>query len=111
MSQEEFNQIVNQRLEATKSLLTNKGKEYIRNNDIFHNFNKAADMRGTSPLSALQGFLDKHIVSWLDIVSDVENSDLSKITEKHIEEKIGDIVTYFVIAEALVKKIIKEKNK
>lgn len=103
MKQEQFNLIVNNRLEKTKQLLVNKGKEYIRGGDKFHNFNRVSAMRGNKSLSALQGFLDKHIVSWLDIVDDVEKGNTQHISRELVQEKIGDIITYLVIAETLLE--------
>ena len=55
-------------IEATlvqiKELLLVKGKEYRRNNDVYHNFNVGAKISGQIPEKVLQGFLLKHLVSY-----------------------------------------------
>jgi len=78
-----------------------KGLEYVRNNDRFHNFNRVAELERITPTRALQGMLDKHIVSYLDIIDDIDEGKLPTIA--HIEEKIGDLVVYLLLQEALIK--------
>jgi len=103
MNQEIFDKIVERRLDKVRELLIVKGAEYVRNGDKLHNFKRAADMRRTHPIEALQGMLDKHLVSWLDIVDDLSNGQNCHFSENHLDEKLGDIVTYFVLAECLVR--------
>lgn len=109
MKTEDFEKIVNHRIEKLKELLKSKGKEYIRNGDKLHNFKRAAQLRNSNPLQALQGMLDKHLVSWLDIVDDIEKKETEHLDEKLIDEKLGDIITYFVLAECVIKDHLKKK--
>jgi hypothetical protein len=113
MTKQQFDYIINNRLETIKNLLLTKGKEYIRNNDMLHNFHRAAEMRRTNSTEALQGMLDKHLVSWLDIVDDVKNN--KDINPNILNEKIGDIITYFLLAECTIvehnQRLIKKKEK
>jgi len=41
-------------------------------------------------------------VSWLDIVDDIEKGKVSHITPELVNEKLGDIMTYFALAECVV---------
>jgi hypothetical protein len=102
MKKHNLERIVSKRLASIERLLINKGAEYVRNDDVLHNFNRAGVMRGQNALSSLQGFLDKHIVSWLDIVDDIEKGKVSHITQELVNEKLGDIMTYFALAECVV---------
>lgn len=116
ISAEEFDGIIADSMERCKNLLFVKGKEYIRNGDKFHNFRRAAKMRNQTMLQALQGMLDKHLVSWLDIIDDLSDPNLTEtnITPEYVKEKLGDIDTYFHIAEPLIYERlleIKEKGK
>lgn len=94
--------IINDRLEKTKNLLIVKGKEYIRNDDVFHNFNVGSKITGDSPEKVLDGFMLKHYVSYKDIINDINNNN--KYPDyKTIDEKIGDLIAYLCIQEALIK--------
>jgi hypothetical protein len=108
MTTEEFDKIIQNRLDKIKELILSKGEEYVRNNDRFHNFNRAGAMRGQHPLQALQGMLDKHLISWLDIVDDVSKG--KNVSKEYLSEKIGDNMTYFALAEALVSDIMIKKG-
>lgn len=103
MTTKEFNQIVEKRVVKSLDLLSKKREMYSRNEDPLHNFFRAGQMRNKNPLEALQGMLDKHLVSWFDIVEDIKQGDPNgKVTAELIDEKIGDIINYFLIAEALI---------
>lgn len=95
---------IERRLELIKETLTIKAKEYVRNNDEFHNFNEGAKMTGQSPLRVLDGFLLKHLVSYRDMLDDIEEGKLP--TKEYIEEKLGDIINYFILQEAQLYKTI-----
>lgn len=97
----EFDKVIQSRLERTKELLLVKGKEYVRGEDRFHNFNRAAEMNRQTPTRALHGMLTKHLVSMLDILDDI---DAGKYPSKEtIDEKFGDVVVYVLLQEALIK--------
>lgn len=101
MTGEEFEEIVQKRLQKTQQLLLVKGREYRRNGNPFHNFEFGSNITGESPARVLDGFLLKHIVSYRDMLNDIDAGKCPKI--EVIEEKLGDIITYFVIQEALLK--------
>jgi hypothetical protein len=106
MTTKEFNRIVEKRVASSLTLLSKKREIYSRNEDPLHNFFRAAQMRNKNPLEALQGMLDKHLVSWFDIVEDMKQGDpQGRVTPELVDEKIGDIINYFLIAEALIVKL------
>ncbi len=104
----EFEKIVEERIEKTKHLMLVKAKEYVRNNDRFHNFNRTAEMNRETPTRALHGMLSKHLVSYLDILDDIDKGKMP--SEEIVNEKFGDIIVYFHLQEALIKTKI-DKNK
>jgi len=99
---------IEKRIKLIKETLTIKAKEYVRNNDEFHNFNEGAKITGQSPLRVLDGFLLKHLISYRDMLDDIDEGKLP--TREHIEEKLGDIINYFILQEAQLYKTISDEN-
>jgi hypothetical protein len=95
-----FETQVENTLEKIKVLLIKKGKEYRRNNDVYHNFNVGAKISGQIPEKVLQGFLLKHLISYQDILNDIEEGKLPSV--QLVEEKFNDIITYFLIQKAQI---------
>lgn len=100
LQEKEFEIRVNATLEKLKLLLVEKGKEYRRNNNPYHNFEKGAQMTGLIPEKVLQGFLLKHLVSVDDMINDLEVGVLPK--ESQVEEKFNDILVYFLIQKCQI---------
>jgi hypothetical protein len=101
MNAQDFDAVVERRLELIKAILLKKRAEYApEGGDRLHNFNRAAAMLQCSPESALIGMWTKHIVSLLDICDKVEHETPSI---ELIEEKVGDAVNYLVLLEAMLK--------
>jgi hypothetical protein len=101
MTEEEFNALVDRRLDLIREVLITKGKEYRRNNDPLHNFNVASRVNNTTREKALWGFALKHYVSFLDMLDDIEKNKLP--SKEYVEEKIGDLINYLVLCEASIK--------
>ena len=97
--EQDFDIEVQSTIQKIQELLLRKGKEYRRNNDPFHNFNVGSQMTGETPEKVLHGFLIKHLVSYQDMLKDLENGVFPK-TEL-IEEKFNDILVYFIIQKAM----------
>lgn len=106
MSEQEFDNLVEQRIEKIQQTLVVKGKEYRRNNNPLHNFEVAAKMGNTTREKALWGFALKHYVSLIDMMEDISKGKLPK--EEVIDEKIGDLINYLILAEASMKDRLKE---
>lgn len=99
LSKEE--QIIRDRIDRTIELMLVKGKEYQRNGDKLHNFRRAAEMQRSNMPRVLHGMLQKHIVSYYDMLDDIDQG--KKIKTEYIDEKIGDIVIYFLLQEVAIK--------
>lgn len=96
----EFDKIVERTLDEIRELLIVKGKEYRRNGNPFHNFERGAEISGRTREEVLQGFLLKHLISVEDLRND--NKAGRPLSEKAIEEKYNDILVYFLIEKAML---------
>ena len=78
-----------------RTLLLIKGFEYRRNNDPYHNFNEGAKLMGVRPMTVLNFFRLKHIISIADLQKDFE--DKKHVSVDRINEKYDDILVYTLI--------------
>ena len=82
-------------IERLKTLLLIKGKEYRRNNDPYHNFNEGAKLTGVHPMTVLDFFRLKHVISIADLQKDFEQG--KEVSEAQVNEKYDDILVYTLI--------------
>ena len=107
MKSEDFDAILEQRLNRIKEVLISKGQEYSSKTDRLHNFKVAARIgkKEETPEQALLGMLKKHLVSIMDLVEETKIS-LEGITYRPNlnvwDEKLGDAINYLILLEALV---------
>ena len=99
MTTEELNIIINKRCETIKSILSEKAAQYARG-DRLSNFKKIAAFRHKTPEEALMGLVVKHIVALDDFVQDLPGKNMPL---EQWKEKIGDIINYMILLEALVE--------
>lgn len=97
MIQQEFDKIVDARIEKIRSVLKSKGTEYSSDADRLENFKNCAKMEGGTPVESLRGFWVKHLDSLLRMLRDPQ-----QYTEAQWDEKIGDSITYHILLEALL---------
>jgi hypothetical protein len=102
---EDFFKVIHNTLGELKDLLLVKGKEYVRNNDVYHNFNQGAIMKGVTPEKALDGFLLKHEVSINDMTNDLDDGILP--SKDKVTEKFNDNLIYLLIKKAMILNRIK----
>jgi hypothetical protein len=95
-----FDTIVEETLDQIRTTLLTKGKEYRRNNDVFHNFNEGAKRTGRLPENVLQGFLLKHEISVDDMINDIRLGNMPRAAV--IEEKMNDILIYNILLKAML---------
>ena len=109
MTEERFEQLVDETLNQIKETLIVKGKEYRRNNNPFHNFDEGSKRSGVIREKVLDGMLLKHEISIADMTNDLEKGKLPKI--ETIEEKFGDNLIYLILKKAsIIDKIEKNMN-
>ena len=102
MTPEEFDKIVDLRLETCRSVLCDKGREYSRNGDRLHYFKEAGKRRGVTPERALDGMSLKHEISIGDIISDAENDPPVLPRRGVLGEKITDAINYLLLLEGIL---------
>ena len=78
-----------------RTLLLIKGEEYRRNNDPYNNFNEGAKLMGVRPMTVLNFFRLKHVISIADLQKDFE--DKKHVSVHQINEKYDDILVYTLI--------------
>ena len=100
MKTERFNEILNSRLEKIRATLERKATEYVQNDDRLYNFRRAARISDKHPAEALWGMAMKHLVSVIDLV---EGSPETIPDDDFIDEKIGDLINYLILLEAILK--------
>jgi len=99
MTREDFSKRVEKRIDLVRQTLLTKHKEYAKDDNVFRNFDEAAGGLSLHSTSAevLWSYMTKHLVSIKDIVSDnvpVDNAVVS--------EKIGDVINYLILLEAML---------
>ena len=82
-------------LRRLEKLLLIKGFEYRRNNDPYHNFNEGAKRLNVRPMTVLNFFRLKHLISIDDLQKDFE--DKKHVSEAQVNEKYDDILVYTLI--------------
>jgi len=105
MNLENFNQLLEDRFEKTRSILIEKNKEYGLTEDVLHSFRKQADfsLHNTGP-SVCWELMVKHLYSVRKMVTDFEATGMPP-TEELTNEKIGDTINYLILLEAMFKEI------
>lgn len=101
-----FDEFVSQQCEKIIQILSVKGKEYRRNNNAFHNFERAAAMQNITREKAAYNFMAKHIVSLMDIMDDLDKGVIP--SQEVIDEKMGDIEVYSILIHAMLRERVKQ---
>lgn len=105
MNREQFREkIVSPRLSEIDYTLIAKGKEYAdaasNGNNVFYNFERAAEILNISREEALLNFMIKHLTVVIDMARGVYSSEQSA---QMADEKIGDIINYLILLEGMIK--------
>lgn len=98
MKTDTFNEILEERLKAIKNTLGSKAQEYAFKDDRLHNFKVAARVSQVTIPAALWGMALKHLVSVMDLVEGQLTA-----TPETVNEKIGDMINYLILLEAVFK--------
>ena len=105
---DDFEKVINTTLIDLKELLIVKGKEYRRNNNVYHNFDQGARIKGITPEKALDGMLLKHEISIADMTNDLDKEILP--SREKVEEKFNDNIIYLLIKKAMILNRINNNN-
>jgi len=99
MTREDFSRRVEKRIDLIRQTLLTKHKEYAADDNVFRNFDEAAGGLSLHSTSAevLWSYMTKHLVSIKDIVSDD-----TPVTNEVVSEKIGDVINYLILLEAML---------
>lgn len=110
MSDVEADEVISNMLKNISEILLVKAKEYVRNGDRMHNFNRASLESGKTREECLDGFRLKHIVSSKDIINDInQGKELPSIPL--IKEKYTDIINYYILEYmSVINKVNKIKT-
>lgn len=108
MTENRFEQIVDETLNQIKEVLVTKAKEYRRNNNPFHNFDEGSKRSGLIREKVLDGMLLKHEISIADMTNDLEQGKLPKI--ETVNEKFGDNLIYLILKKSSIIDRIENKN-
>ena len=100
MKLKDFNKVVEERLTKTKDTLVAKAEEYARG-DRLSNFKKVAAFRRLEPEDVLFGMVIKHIAAIDDFIKDLSGG--TNQPYDRWDEKMGDIIAYMVLLDALVQ--------
>lgn len=109
MNNESFEIVLNKALGRSKYVLGEKAKEYVRNGDRLHNFNRGAEISGESRERVLKGFMLKHLISVFDIIDDLDKGILP--SRELVDEKLGDSINYMLLLEASLNDKIDNNGK
>ena len=99
MTREDFSRRVEKRIDLVRQSLLTKHKEYAKDDNVFRNFDEAAGGLSLHSSSAevLWSYMTKHLVSIKDIVADNKPIDPAIVSEK-----IGDVINYLILLEAML---------
>lgn len=103
MTNEEFESVINARIEKIREVLITKGREYApAGTDRMHNFKVAVkkSRRMRTPVDAAAAFQLKHLISIDDMIEDFAAG--MQMSKAYRDEKFGDAINYFIIMEALM---------
>lgn len=110
MRTDKFNEVIERRLEAVRSTLISKAKEYAdnKNDNRMHNFDKGSKFTGEKREDVLLGFAMKHWISVTDILDKMDDGELP--SRNLLDEKLGDWIVYMCLLEASIVDKINHKE-
>ena len=96
MTNEIFNEIVEDLINHCKDTLIRKGDEYSTEKDRLSNIRRMASLKGSSTAQATWDACIKHFASVMD---QIESGVIPN--EAWMNEKLGDIINYMLILKAV----------
>jgi len=105
MTTEDFDKVIERRIELINSVMRSKNKEYASDKDKFHNFKSSTGISfHSSQEKVAWEFMTKHLQSIKDMLDKVEKGGHSSVPSvEYLEEKIGDAINYLILIEGMLK--------
>ena len=100
MQKERFAELLQYRLESIEKILGKKAKQYAMGDDRLQNFKDGAQFNNTIPEDYLMHLVSKHIIALRDFIRVLKYGERKSIEDW--DEKIGDIINYMILLEALI---------
>lgn len=100
MKFDKFSEAIDDIMKHCHNLLIVKGKEYTRNDNSMHNFDRGVEIEGKTREEVIWGMALKHFISIQDIRSDIAEGILP--TRAMLDEKYGDLINYLMIERASI---------
>ena len=101
MNRKEFEKELDTLFQSIKDRCLRKGNEYATEESVFINFDKGARITGLPPELVLDGYLTKHYVSYRDMLDVIKDGGYPR--PELIEEKLGDIILYFILQKIMME--------
>jgi len=108
MTKDFFKKVLHDTLKTTQHTLGVKIIEYVRNNNIMHNFDTGERMTGQIREKVIHSFALKHHISISDMRNDIEDGKLP--TTELVNEKFGDAINYLILEKASILHRIENKT-
>ncbi len=105
LTEEEFESFFKKRIEKCKATLLKKSEEYSAENDKMRNFNVVARMMNMTPQQVAFMFMMKHFESVYEIVMNEK-----EVTLEMWDEKMGDLMNYFFLIDAMMQKELEDEQ-
>ena len=102
MNSVELKNVIDGRIKKITDSMATKNGEYTSGKDRLYNFKSVAAMNDEIPETALWGMVSKHIIATRDFIKEVEICGGNCRDYEYWDEKLGDIINYMILLEALV---------
>ena len=106
MNREDYNKAINLLSEVVNQNINKKNDEYADDQNTLQHFEKGGKKRGISREKMLLNWATKHDISIDDIVEKAERGEYAR--KEVLDEKIGDMITYYTILYASLLDRLKE---
>ena len=104
MKNDEFNRIMQKRIDQVTSTMTTKSAEYTRT-DRLENLKKIASLCQMTTEKATFTLVAKHIVALNEFIEDLDRGTVQPADRW--DEKIGDVIAYMLLLDAAVAERLK----
>ena len=101
MTNEKFNEILEEMIEHCKSDLKVKAEYYSGGEDRLLNFKRAAQLVDETPVKSLKGMMKKHTIKLYCMFEEMEK-DNKIFDEKEWEEVLTDNINYLFLLKAML---------